>query len=61
MRGVIEARGPGCWRVRVFTGRENGRVRWVSRTVRGGKRAAQDALAKLTVEVQDGQVVAGHW
>lgn len=60
MRGVIEARGPGCWRVRVFTGRENGRVRWVSRTVRGGKRAAQDALAKLTVEVQDGQVVAGH-
>ena len=41
MRGVVEARGDDKWRVRVFAGREGGKVRWVSRTIDGTKRQAQ--------------------
>jgi len=63
--GTIEKRavgkdGVGSWRVRVFAGRENGRVRWVSRTVRGNKRAAQKELARLVTEVAQGQITTGH-
>jgi integrase len=60
VRGVIEPRGPGRWRVRVYAGREAGRVRWVSRTVLGGKRAAQSALANLVAEVEGGRLVPSH-
>ncbi len=60
VRGIIEARGPGRWQVRAFAGRDNGKVRWVSRTVAGGKRTAERELSKLVTEVQGGQVVAGH-
>jgi len=60
MRGIIEARGDGQWRVRAYAGRENGKVRWVSRTVHGGKRVAQIELAKLVAEVEGGRVVASH-
>jgi integrase len=60
MRGVIEPRGPGRWRARVYAGREDGKVRWVSRTVLGGKRAAQSALANLVSEVESGRLVPGH-
>ena len=65
MSGVVEKRGVGrdgidCWRVRVFAGRENGKVRWVSRTVHGTKRAAQKELAKLVTEVEHGHVATGH-
>jgi integrase len=60
VRGVIEPRGPGRWRVRVYAGREDGKVRWVSRTVPGGKRAAQRALANLVAEVESGRLVPGH-
>ena len=42
MRGTIEARVEGQWRIRAYAGRENGKVRWVSRTVHGGKRTAAD-------------------
>jgi integrase len=57
--GVIEPRRPGRWRVRVYAGREDGKVRWVGRTVLGGRRAAQSALAKLVAEVE-GQLIPGH-
>jgi len=60
MRGTVEPRGADTWRVRAFAGRENGKVRWVSRTVHGGERAAQSALAKLVSEVESGQVLASH-
>jgi integrase len=60
VRGVIEPRGPGRWRVRVYAGREDGKVRWVSRTVIGGKRAAQSALANLVTDVDSGRLVPGH-
>jgi hypothetical protein len=52
--------GADTWRVRAFAGRENGKVRWASRTVHGGKRAAQSALAKLVSVVESGQVLASH-
>lgn len=60
MKGETEPRGEGVWRVRVFTGREAGTRRYVSRTVHGGKRVAQRELAKLVVEVERGQIIAGH-
>ena len=46
--------------VRVYAGREDGKVRWVSRTVLGGKRAAQSALANLVADVEGGRLVPGH-
>jgi len=60
VRGTIEARADGQWRIRAYAGRENGKVRWVSRTVHGGKRAAQTELAKLVAEVESGHAVASH-
>ena len=60
MRGILEQRGEDSWRVRAYAGRQGGKVRWVSRTVTGGKRDAQRALAKLVTEVESGQVTAGH-
>lgn len=60
MNGIIEARGAGHWRVRVFAGREEGRARWVSRTVSGTKRTAQKELAKLVTEVESGSVAKSH-
>ena len=65
MSGIVEKRGIGkdgmeSWRVRVFAGRVNGKVHWVSRTVHGSKRTAQKELAKLVTEVEQGQVSAGH-
>jgi len=60
VKGEIEQRGSGVWRVRVFTGRGAGSRRYVSRTVHGGKRVAQRELAKLVVELEQGQLAAGH-
>ncbi len=65
MSGVVEKRAVGkdgidSWRIRVYAGREKGRVRWVSRTVHGTKRAAQKELAKLVTEVEHGQVSTCH-
>jgi integrase len=65
MSGIVEKRGidkdgMDSWRVRVFAGRENGKVRWVSRTVHGSERAAQKELAKLVTELEQGRVTTGH-
>jgi integrase len=60
MRGVVEARGDDKWRVRVFAGREGGKVGWVSLTIDGTKRQAQIALAKLVTEVEAGQATRSH-
>lgn len=58
MRGSIRQRGPHTWQVRVSTGRDpaTGRYRYVSRTVEGGKRAAQLAAAELALAVERGHV-----
>ena len=60
VKGEIEQRGDHVWRVRVSTGRGAGSRRYVSRTVHGGKRAAQRELAKLVVELEQGQLAAEH-
>ena len=41
--GSLRQRGPNVWQIRVSAGRDpaTGRYRYVSRTVEGGKRAAQ--------------------
>jgi len=56
--GTIRERQKGIWEVRVSTGRDQvtGRYRQVSRTVKGGKRAAEKALSELTVEAAAGKL-----
>ena len=52
MKGTMRERTPGVWEVRAYTGRDgHGRPVQVSRTVHGGKRAAQAVLTKLVAEV----------
>ncbi len=54
-RGSIRLkREPDYWEVRAYAGRDpgTGRHRYVSRTVRGGKRDAQRLLTTLTTELQ---------
>jgi hypothetical protein len=52
--------GVGSRRLRVFDGRDNGRVGGVSRTVYGSELPAQEERAKLVTEVERGQVTTGH-
>ncbi len=54
-RGSIRLkRDPDYWEVRAYAGRDpaTGKHRYVSRTVRGGKRDAQRLLASLTTELE---------
>lgn len=58
MQGNLQQRGANSWRVRVFVGRDElGKKRYVERTVRGTKREAQRAMAKLVTEVDGGRHV----
>lgn len=55
MRGHLEARGKDTWRAKVYLGRgPDGAKRYVTRTVRGSKRHAEDVLAQLIVEAGAG-------
>jgi integrase len=56
MRGSLRERQPGVWQVRVCAGRSplDSRWRYVTRTVRGGKREAQRVAAELVAEVERG-------
>ncbi len=49
MRGSMRQRSEGSWELRVFVGRDplTGRRKYLTKTVRGGKREAQRALAAL--------------
>ena len=60
MAGSLRSRGPHSWELRVHAGRDGstGRKRYVTRTVRGGKREAERALAKLVTEVERGGALA---
>lgn len=63
MKGSMYERQPGVWLLRVYTGRRDLRGNPVQRakTVRGGKRDAETALAKFVTEVQkDQREVDGH-
>ena len=56
MRGSLRERQPGVWQVRVCAGRSpvDGQWRYVTKTVRGGKREAQRVAAELIAEVEQG-------
>ncbi len=56
MQGSLRERAPGVWEVRVRSGRDplTGRYQQVSRTVHGGKRAAEAQLARLATEIDNG-------
>ncbi len=57
MQGSIRKRSTDSWQLRVSLGKDRatGKYRYVSRTVQGGKRDAQMALAQLVTEVGKGQ------
>ena len=56
VKGTVVGCSPGHWWIRVYAGRnERGRPIQVSRTVRGTKRQAQEALAELSSQVAAGQ------
>ena len=58
MQGNIRQRGAGSWELRVFAGRDpaTGRKRYLTKTVRGGKRQAQRELVTLVYAAQQGAV-----
>ena len=55
MQGFMRQRG-SSWELRVYVGRDavTGRKRWVTKTVTGGKREAQRALAATVAEADRG-------
>jgi integrase len=55
MKGHLRQRGD-AWELRAYAGTDptTGRQKYVTRTFRGGKRAAEDALARLVIEVSGG-------
>ncbi len=57
MKGTKRERSPGVWELRAYTGRDalSGKPRQVSRTFRGGARAADTALANLVAETSKGK------
>ena len=54
--GTMRERSPGHWQLRVYVGRDpvTGKPRQVTRTFKGGERAAAKALAALVTEVETG-------
>src|SRR5579872_5579715 len=58
MRGSKRARPSGSWELRVYAGRDpaTGKERTVTRTFRGGARAADNALRNLVKEVEEGAI-----
>jgi hypothetical protein len=60
MKGSLQELGDGHWRLRVFPGREGGKVRQVSRNFKGTKRQAESALATLVADVERQQVAIGY-
>ena len=71
MRGHLEARGKDVWRAKVYLGRDADKSkRYLTRTIHGSKRRAEDVLAQMIVEagvgghdVTDGTVgdLAARW
>ena len=56
--GQIIPRGEDTWLVRIFMGRDgNGKRRYLNKTVRGKKKAAQDYLSKTLTAISTGTFV----
>lgn len=54
MKGSMTRRGPDSWRLRVSLDRgADGKRHYLTQTVQGGKREAEDALAKMLVEARE--------
>jgi hypothetical protein len=50
--GALEDRGKNVWRAKVYAGRQSdGKRVYVTRTIHGNKRFAEDRLAELLLEV----------
>ena len=58
MAGQIIDRGPRSWLVRVYLGKVGGKRRYVSQTVRGTKRDAQQVLTKMLRDRDQGSLAA---
>jgi len=56
VRGHLRERGKGTWELRVYLGRDpvTRRDRYRTKTFKGGKRAAQEALAGFVAQTGDG-------
>ena len=56
VRGHMRQRGKGTWELRAFAGRDpvTGRDRYKTKTVKGGKRVAEEALAAFITQVGAG-------
>ncbi len=56
MRGHLEARGKGTWRAKVFVGfdKDTNRRMYLTRTIHGTKRHAENVMRQLLVEVGGG-------
>lgn len=61
MRGHIRERSKGSWELRVYLGRDpvTRRDRYKTRTFKGGKRAAQEALATMVAQTGSGVTSEG--
>ena len=59
MRGHLRQRGADSFQLIVYAGRDpvSGKDRYVRKTFKGSKRAAQQALARVVTEVGDGEHV----
>lgn len=59
VKGSMRERRPGVWQLRVYLGVDaaSGKKRYVGRSVSGGKRDAQRALARLVTEAESLAVV----
>jgi integrase len=57
MKGQIEKRGDGVYRLRWYTGRVNGKRRYGSKTLRGTKKQAEKALREILAKQDRGLAV----
>lgn len=57
MKGQIEKRGPGVYRLRWYTGRVDGKRRYSSKTIRGTKKQAERALRETLAKQDRGLAV----
>lgn len=57
MRGHLQERSPGTWRLSVYVGRDarTNRKRYAQQTVHGTQRQAERALARMVTEVDEGR------
>ncbi len=56
MKGTMKERSPGRWFLRVYLGTDgDGKQKFLTETVKGGKREAQRRLAQMVAQVDDGR------